>query len=261
MRDRIDSRPITILKIGGSLLTETDGFGEAVAEVRAHVDRGHDVVAVVSAMNGTTDRLWAAAHELAERPDAKLLSSLLATGEDAAAALFGIALRQAPTIEAAVLSALELGLVTEGPDLDATPVAIDANRIRQLLRTRGVVVAPGFVGRSAAGDPTILGRGGSDLTALFLAAELDAVDCRLLKDVGGLFTSDPKRDAAVDASRSARRYERATWDEVMRIGGGVVQPKAVRFAKRHGTGFQISPFGSVGTSVGRGPNELHGAEA
>ena len=152
MRDRIDSRPITILKIGGSLLTETDGFGEAVAEVRAHVDRGHDVVAVVSAMNGTTDRLWAAAHELAERPDAKLLSSLLATGEDAAAALFGIALRQAPTIEAAVLSALELGLVTEGPDLDATPVAIDANRIRQLLRTRGVVVAPGFVGRSAAGD-------------------------------------------------------------------------------------------------------------
>lgn len=243
-------RDLTVLKLGGSVLVSPEGFRSAVREVRMELARDRNVCAVVSAMPGTTDSLWRAAHELNPSPDAALTSELLATGEDASVRLLRIAL-DSDGVEAVSLSARELGLRTEGPPLDAVPVGVDARRLLACFAVARAVVVPGFVGRGADGAATVLGRGGSDLTALFLAHRLGA-GCRLIKDVDGLFDSDP--NCSIQPAR--RRYVTATWEELGRVGKGVVQPKAVRFARERRIVFRLAAIEGVGTEIGPGPNQI-----
>src|SRR5207302_3593223 len=137
-------------------------------------------------------------------------------------ALLVMALKRAG-IPARIFDASEIGLRTVGSRLDAVPTAVDSARLASESR-RGVVVMPGFVGRGESGDTTLLGRGGSDLTALFLAHRLSA-SCVLVKDVDGLYTSDP----ASIALRPSR-FAQVSYETVARLGGPLVQLKAVRFA-------------------------------
>jgi homoserine dehydrogenase len=183
-------------------------------------------------------------------PDPHLLARLLATGEDAAVALVALAVRgNGGTVLAQTSS--DLALRTEGEPLDAEPVAWDGPAVRAGFDRGEAVVVPGFVGRDRSGRPTLLGRGGSDLTALFLATRLDADECRLLKDVDGLYTGDPRE------SPDVRRYVTATWRRALAVGNQVVQPKAVRFAERHGIEFSLGALQTRGgTRVGRGPDNL-----
>ncbi len=241
---------VLVLKFGSSVLEGSSGFRRALEQIAAEVANGRKVCAVVSATPGTTDHLWRTAHELALEPQPGLLGSLLATGEQASVGLLSIALA-AKGVRVTPFTANELGLRTAGPPLDAHPVALDSVALCAALEEAEVIVVPGFVGRDAAGSMNLLGRGGSDLTALFISHEL-AADCCLVKDVDGLYDGDPN----CPQNPAKRRYVQACWDELARVGDIVVQPKAARFARKNAIRFRIAAVGRQGTEIGPGPNVL-----
>jgi len=239
---------VVVLKFGSSVLDGAAGFQRAVEQIRAELDNGRKVCAVVSATPGTTDQLWREARDLALQPQPCLLGGLLATGEHASVNLLAIALA-ARGVAAAALTTDELGLLTAGPPLDAHPVGLDAAVLTTVFASSDVIVAPGFIGRDEHGEVNLLGRGGSDLTALFVSHVLGA-DCCLVKDVDGLYDGDPN----CPHNPAQNRYVRASWDELARVGDVVVQPKAVWFAKTHGIRFRVAAVGRHGTEIGPGPN-------
>src|SRR5688572_29172880 len=182
----MSASPLHVLKLGGSVLQSGADLRRAVHEVYSHSRRGRRVLVVVSALHGVTDALLGQARELADDVPAGPLASLLATGEAAAVAKLSIALDGAG-IASAALDARAAGLMARGKPLDATLVGCDAGAIERALARTGVVVVPGFVALGGDGAPVLLGRGGSDLTAIFLGARLGARRVRLIKDVDGLY--------------------------------------------------------------------------
>src|SRR5262245_38452468 len=190
---------VTVLKFGSSVLRSEDDLPTIVHEIYRHYHEGSGVIAVVSAFGDMTDQLMRRAESLCGQPDQSALAALLATGEATSSALLGLALSRAG-IPARLLDAAQVGLRTVGDRLNADPIAIDSARLLGEAR-RAIVVLPGFVGRSENGDTTLLGRGGSDLTALFLAQRLSA-RCALIKDVAGLYTSDPAQVMRAGRPRS-----------------------------------------------------------
>lgn len=235
---------ISVLKFGSSVLATEDDLPTVVDEILRERDAGHRVIAVVSAFKGTTDALLQQATRHAAEPCESALAALVSTGELASAALLAVALR-ARSVAARVVDAAWSRLTTAGPRLDAIPIGLDPGAICRAFRDVDVVVFPGFVGCGADGAPTLLGRGGSDLTAVYIAHAVGAVVCRLLKDVDGVYTADPNRSAA------AMRYAAATWEDVLRDGAQVVQPKAVRLARRLNRPFSVAAPGQPsGTDIG-----------
>lgn len=234
---------ITVLKFGSSVLRSEKDLPSAVHEIYRHWRDGAQVIAVVSAFGDTTDQLMRRAESICGQPEKSALASLLATGEATSSALLSIALNRVG-IPARLLDEVQAGLRTVGGGVDAVPIAVDTARLNSESR-RAVVVLPGFVGRSEGGDKTLLGRGGSDLTALFLAHRLGA-QCVLIKDVEGLYTSDP-----AGSTVHPSRFVQASYDSAARLGGGVVQPKAVRFAAANKVRFAITRIGAASaTEVG-----------
>lgn len=233
---------VIVLKLGGSILRDDLDFGRAVSEIARWRNAGYAVIGVVSALAGETERLIARARLLGgETADESATAALVATGEQASASMLVLALARAG-IGATVLDSAAIDLRTAGEALDAAPVAVDPTRIRAALGAGRTVIVPGFVGRDDHGNATLLGRGGSDLTALFLAARLNA-RCRLVKDVDGLYQSDP---ALTD--RGARRYATLDWAAALLLAGGdrgsgVVQGKGVRLAWRHRLEFEVAALG------------------
>ena len=242
------SAPLVVLKFGSSVLSKDEDFGEAVHEIYRHFRQGRRVVAVVSAVGTATERLLARARGISERPSPAALAALLATGEAVSASLLALALDRAG-VPGTLLDPAEIGLSATGPALDAEPDGVDAARILRLLDERRVAVVPGFFGRAREGGIALFGRGGSDLTAIVLAKHLGAATCRLLKDVDGIYESNPAARGAEPA-----RYESLTHEDALRLSSRVVQEKALRFAERHGLEFEVGACGEDGgTRVGRGP--------
>lgn len=235
--------PVAVLKFGGSVLRDEADVARAVHEIYRWVRRGERVVAVVSALEGTTDALIERARTYAESPEslhAGAYATLLATGEQTSAALLGLALDRAG-VPVEVLDAASISLRTSGTVADGFPESIDARKILATLERVPVVVLPGFIGRDAEGRTTLLGRGGSDLTALFVAERLrDAgatgTRCRLVKDVDGLYEFDP---ASAPPGAGPGRYATVHWDGALALDGGIVQHKAVRYAKEKGLAFEV----------------------
>lgn len=228
----VSESPIQVLKFGSSVLASPEYLANAVHEIYRWWREGKRVVAVVSAIGSTTDRLLAEAKRLSARPDEEATAELLATGEAESVALLKLALAKAG-IPASALDAARLGIRTRGPLLDADPVALDADALHTHLRLRPVLVVPGFVGRHDDGRLSLLGRGGSDLTALFLAARLGA-DCRLLKDVPGLFEWDPASDGP-----APRRFATISFADALELDGAILQKKALAFAQSRGLSFLV----------------------
>lgn len=240
--------PIIVLKFGGSVLTREHDLANAVHEIYRWIRDGFRVVAVVSALGKTTDKLLAQGHHYASTPEPGALASLVATGEATSAALLGLALDRAG-VPAEVLDAPRINLRTRGAVLDSEPVSVNADVIRHTLRDRAAVVVPGFVGLDHDGRTTLLGRGGSDFTALFLAQQLNAARCRLVKDVKGLYERDPARPGPL-----ARRFRHVSWDDALTLDGRIIQHKGVRFAKTHAFSFEVAEInGRECTVVGAGP--------
>jgi homoserine dehydrogenase len=227
---------ILVLKFGSSVLRSEADLPEVVQEISRYWARGHQVIAVVSALGETTNALLSRAENICSKPPDAAVAALLATGEAESSALLTLALTRAG-IPACVLDATEAGLRTNGSRLDSDLVGVDAVRLIK-ESSSAVVVLPGFVGRGEQNETTLLGRGGSDLTALFIAQRLKG-HCRLVKDVDGLYTSDP-----ADSTVTAFRYTRAAYETAIRVGGRVVQQKAVRFAATHKLSFSISAIGA-----------------
>jgi homoserine dehydrogenase len=236
---------LTVLKFGGSVLAREHDLASAVHEIYRWVRAGQRVVAVVSALGKTTDKLLAQAHQYGSAPEPAALASLVATGELSSAALLGLALDRAG-LPAEVLDAARISLRTSGPILDSEPVSVDIGAVLNALDRASVVVVPGFLGRDDAGRTTLLGRGGSDFTALFLAHALGAGRCRLVKDVKGLYERDPARPGPL-----ARIFRSLSWDDALRLDGRIVQHKAVRWAKDRQLEFEVAALnGTEASSVG-----------
>lgn len=216
--------PIVVMKFGSSVLTGPADAPAVASNIYAEVRQGRRVVAVVSAFAGETDRLLGEARALGLAHDNPLLPAYVVQGEERAAALAALACNRVG-LSATTLSVQRLGIVAEGPREHARPVALDRRALDLALEQYEVVVVPGFGAISPEGEIALLGRGGSDLTALFLAAELGLDHVQLVKDVDGLYDRDPNVDP------SARRYDIASWTEAKALGGGLVQSDALKLAE------------------------------
>jgi len=241
----LQTSSLTILKFGGSVLTAPAALDAVVQHIYRHIRVGEKVIAVVSAFNGETDRLLQLSHDQVNDPDPGGVAALAETGELYSAARLGLALDRAG-VSVHVLHAGAIGLQAEGSLLDATPTNLDTDAVKAALQTASVLVVPGFVGRTASGRTCLLGRGGSDLTAIFLADELQAQRCVLVKDVNGLFDRDP----AVDP-RHAQRFDTVTCDDALQLDGSIIQHKAVRYATARARTFEVAGLlRGPGTYVG-----------
>lgn len=240
---------IVVLKFGGSVLREDRDVASVVDEIYRWVRGGHKVVAVVSAIEGQTDALIERADQYGPGASDSAAAVLLATGELQSAALLGLALGRAG-IDASVLPISAIGLRTLGETLDAEPVSVDVARLKSVLERSSVAVVPGFTGVGLGGQWTLLGRGGSDLTALFLAQQLGAT-CRLIKDVDGLYEWDPaKPRAGKDGSAvRPRKYAQIGIEDALKLGGHIVQNKALRFVREHGQRFEVGTFAVADATV------------
>ena len=243
------SADVIVLKFGSSVLRTAADLPGAVHEIYRYVRDGLSVVAVVSAFEGVTDRLLARARELGADPDLGVgvsgLASLVASGERETAAALQIVLSRAG-LRASVVDPLAANLVVNGDGLEGEPVSLDAERLRRTLQEGAVTIVPGFFGVDDAGSVSLLGRGGSDWTAIFLAQQLGA-RCRLLKDTDGIYERDPN----ATAGRPALRFVRLSYDDAVALEAPVVQNTALVFARDHKQTFEVARIGSSGgTSVG-----------
>jgi len=169
-----------VLKFGSSVLRAAASLPIAVAEIYRHYREGERVIAVVSAFEGVTDALWAEARSLAEEPDSATLAALVSTGEIASAAQLTLALHRAG-VSAEVVDPREVDLTAAGDRGNAMLIGLRVDQVNARLAQTSVLVVPGFFAKSPEGGLTLLGRGGSDLTALYLADALRS-RCILLKD-------------------------------------------------------------------------------
>jgi aspartate kinase len=197
--------------------------------------KGDQVVVVVSAMSGVTDKLIGLAKEITPLPDEREMDMLLATGEQQTIALVAIAL-QAQGQKAVSFTGAQAGIVTDGTHTKARIQNITPDEVHKALDEGNVVIVAGFQGRTRDGDITTLGRGGSDLSAIALAAALKADLCQIYTDVDGVYTADPRLVPA------ARKISEISYDEMLEMAGAgskVMQLRSVEFAKKFNVVFEV----------------------
>lgn len=218
-----------VQKYGGTSVGSVERI-EAVAEkVKGFRQQGHDVVVVVSAMSGETNRLIALANEIQERPDPREMDTLVSTGEQVTIALLCMALK-ARGVEARSYTGGQVRILTDQYHTKARIQDIETDRIRSDLDQGRVVVVAGFQGVDPEGNITTLGRGGSDTTGVALAAALKADECQIYTDVDGVYTTDPR------VVEGARRLEKITFEEMLEmasLGSKVLQIRSVEFAGKY----------------------------
>ncbi|MEV9502842.1 MULTISPECIES: aspartate kinase [Bacillus] len=220
---------LIVQKFGGTSVGSTEKIRNAAERVIAERESGHDVVVVVSAMGKSTDVLVDLAKELTDDPSKREMDMLLATGEQVTISLLAMAL-QARGYDAISFTGWQAGMKTEHVHGNARIVNIDEARIKEELSAGKVVVVAGFQGIADDLHITTLGRGGSDTTAVALAAALKADKCDIYTDVPGVFTTDPRYVP------SARKLAGISYDEMLELanlGAGVLHPRAVEFAKNY----------------------------
>ena len=217
-----------VQKFGGTSVKSVARI-KNVASIVARAAKTSPVVAVVSAMGDTTDYLMKLAHQVSGSANRRELDALLATGEQISVALVAMALNESGT-PAVSLTAGQLGITTESIHTSARIVEINTERIRRHLDAGNVVVAAGFQGMTPAGDTTTLGRGGSDTTAVAIAAALGATACDIFTDVSGVYTADPN---IVPTALLLKEVAYEEMLEMARVGAQVLHPRAVELARKH----------------------------
>jgi aspartate kinase len=219
-----------VQKYGGSSVADLDKLRRVAERIAATWREGRPVVAVVSAMGNTTNELLALARQVAERPDRRELDMLVSVGERISVALVAIALRDLG-VPAVSLTGSQSGIITDERHADARVVEVRPERLRQVLDEGKVAVVAGFQGVSREREVTTLGRGGSDTTAVVLAAALGAEWCEICSDVDGVWSSDPR------VVPEAVKLDAMALDEALALARGgakVLFEDAVRYARDHG---------------------------
>jgi len=219
---------IIVQKFGGTSVADSQKILAAARKaIRAHKE-GNQVVAVVSAMGKNTDMLVELARQITDEPPAREMDMLLSTGEQVSVALMAMAIHSLGH-EAISLTGAQMGIVTDSTHTKARIQSISPDRIREALEAGKIVIAAGFQGVDEAFNITTLGRGGSDTTAVALAAALGADTCEIYTDVDGVYTTDPR------VVPEARRVRRISYDEMLElasVGAGVMHNRSIEFAKK-----------------------------
>ena len=220
---------LIVQKYGGTSVGSVERIKNVAKRVAKARAEGHDVVVVVSAMSGETNRLVALAQEIQEIPDPREFDVILSTGEQVTIGLLAMALKSIG-VEAKSYTGWQVALKTDNAHTKARIEDIDDAKMRADLQDGKVVIVAGFQGVSGNGDITTLGRGGSDTSAVALAAALKADECQIYTDVDGVYTTDPR------VVPEARRMETVTFDEMLELaslGSKVLQIRSVEFAGKY----------------------------
>ncbi len=237
---QMSARPLVVQKFGGSSLADADRIRRVARRIARERAAGADLVVVVSAMGDTTDELLSLAAAITETPDERELDMLLATGEHQSATLVSMALH-ALGVQAISLSGPQAGITTDSSHGRARIASIDPGRVRREIEGGKVVIVAGFQGRTEgddihAADITTLGRGGSDTTAIALAARLAADRCQIFTDVRGIYTADPR------LVPTARQLDVIGYEEMLELahqGAQVMQTRAVELGWVNGVVIEV----------------------
>ena len=226
---------LIVQKFGGTSVLDTDRIKNVASRVGKHRLRGDRVVVVVSAMGGVTDNLIRLAGEINPMPSEREMDMLLATGEQTTISLLAMALHSLD-LPAVSLTGAQAGIVTDGMHSKAKIQNITPKQVHAMLDEGNVVIVAGFQGQTPDGRLTTLGRGGSDLTAIAMAAALKADLCQIYTDVDGVYTADPR------IVQEARKIDEISYDEMLEMaatGAKVMQSRSVEFAKKFDVKFEV----------------------
>ena len=227
--------PLIVQKYGGTSVGNIERIKNVAKKIKKAVDAGNKVVVVSSAMSGETDRLLGLTRELSSRPDPREQDMVVSTGEQVAIGLVAIALKELG-IDAVSLAGWQVPIITDDVHTKARIKKIDTHRIRKHLDEGKVVIVAGFQGVTEGGDITTLGRGGSDTSAVALAAALKADVCEIYTDVPGVFTADPR------IVENARKIPVISYEEMMEmasLGSKVMQIRSVEFGAKYGVKIHV----------------------
>jgi len=226
---------LIVQKFGGTSVGSIERIGQVADRLVAARRAGNDVVVVVSAMSGETNRLIELAHAISEHPDPREFDVLVSTGEQVTIALLSMALHERGC-DAVSYTGSQVHILTDSAHTKARILDIDESRLRRDLDAGRIVVVAGFQGRDEHGNITTLGRGGSDTTAVALAAALKADECQIFTDVDGVYTTDPR------VVPTARRLDCITFEEMLEmasLGSKVLQIRAVEFAGKYNVRLRV----------------------
>ena len=245
-----ENMALIIMKFGGTSVGSIERINAVAGKVMSARQAGNDIVVVVSAMSGETDRLLQLAYDLAKSPVNRELDVLLSTGEQVTIALLAIALENmgCPAIS---YTGGQVAILTDNAHNKARILKIDNENLNNSLKQGKVVIVAGFQGVDEKGNITTLGRGGSDTTAVALAAALNADECHIFTDVSGVYTADPR------IVSKARRLDFITYEEMLELaslGSKVLQIRSVEFASKYNVKLRVL------SSFEEGPGTLIGGE-
>ncbi len=226
---------LIVQKYGGTSVGDTDRILNVAKRIKKFVDGGNSVVVVVSARSGVTNELIARAKTFSPEPDDREMDMLLAVGEQETIALTAMALHSLG-VKAVSRTGAQAGIITDDAHTRARIVEITGGDIRECLDRGEVVIVAGFQGVDKAGNVSTLGRGGSDLSAIALAAVLKADICQIYTDVSGVYTADPR------VVKNARKIPEMSYEELLEmasLGSKVMQARSVEFAQKHNVVFEV----------------------
>ncbi|EJP23129.1 putative aspartate kinase, monofunctional class [Peptostreptococcaceae bacterium AS15] len=226
---------VVVQKYGGSSVADIDRIKNVANRIKQRKDKNDDIVVVVSAMGKSTDNLIAMAKSLSQNPDKREMDVLLSTGEQVTISLLSIALNEMG-IKAVSLTGAQAGIKTDGIHTKNKIVDVDDERIRKYLSQGNIVIVAGFQGINENDDITTLGRGGSDTTAVALAAKLDAV-CEIYTDVDGIYSVDPR------LYKKARKIDKISYEEMMEmacLGSKVMESRSIEIAARYNVNLYVA---------------------
>jgi len=236
---------LIVQKFGGTSVANVDRIKHVAGLVARSRQAGETVLVVLSAMSGETDRLMKLAHDVADCPDEREMDMLLSTGERVTIALLAMALRSMG-FEARSYTGRQVGIITDSTHTKARIERIATDRIQHALDKGIIPVVAGFQGINEQNDVTTLGRGGSDLTAVALAAALKADRCIIYTDVDGVYTADP------NVVPSARRLDKVSYEEMLELaslGAKVLQSRSVEFAAKYGVSVVVKSTFAEGSGT------------
>ena len=247
---------LVVQKYGGTSVGTTDRMKNVAKRIIKTYDAGNDLIVVVSAMSGETNKLVALANEMSEIPDGREYDVVVATGEQVTTGLLAMYLK-ALGYKAKSYQGWQVPIITDSTATKARIESIDDAKIRADLKAGTIVIVAGFQGRDEEGNITTLGRGGSDTSAVAIAAALKADVCEIYTDVDGVYTTDP------NVCKEARKMEKVSYDEMLELaslGAKVLQIRSVEFAKKYNVDIHVrsSLNENTGTIVTREDKEMEG---